>query len=146
LINFTFRNLAEERGVDFWTLSRMAEEDDSIDLELDRRQVEMALEQKSCVLGSRLAIWVLKEADLKVYLEASLEVRVARIHRREGGSLEERLKETRQRDLNDTERYKRIYSIDNTQSDVADLVINTDNLNAQEIAALIVEAASSRQK
>ena len=146
LINFTFRNLAEERGVDFWTLSRMAEEDDSIDLELDRRQVEMALEQESCVLGSRLAIWVLKEADLKVYLEASLEVRVARIHRREGGSLEERLKETRQRDLNDTERYKRIYSIDNTQSDVADLVINTDNLNAQEIAALIVEAASSRQK
>ncbi len=146
LINFTFRNLAEERGVDFWTLSRMAEEDDSIDLELDRRQVEMALEQESCVLGSRLAIWVLKEADLKVYLEASLEVRVARIHRREGGSLEERLQETRQRDLNDTERYKRIYSIDNTQSDIADLVINTDNLNAQEIAALIVEAASSRQK
>ena len=88
LINFTFRNLAEERGVDFWTLSRMAEEDDSIDLELDRRQVEMALEQESCVLGSRLAIWVLKEADLKVYLEASLEVRVARIRRREGGSLE----------------------------------------------------------
>lgn len=146
LINFTFRNLAEERGVDFWTLSRMAEEDDSIDLELDRRQVEMALEQESCVLGSRLAIWVLKEADLKVYLEASLEVRVSRIHRREGGSLEERLAETRQRDLNDTERYKRIYSIDNTQSDIADLVINTDNLSAQEIAALIVEAASSRQK
>lgn len=146
LINFTFRNLAEERGVDFWTLSRMAEEDDSIDLELDRRQVEMALEQESCVLGSRLAIWVLKEADLKVYLEASLEVRVSRIHRREGGSLEERLAETRQRDLNDTERYKRIYSIDNTKSDIADLVINTDNLSAQEIAALIVEAASSRQK
>ncbi len=146
LINFTFRNLAEERGVDFWTLSKMAEEDDSIDLELDRRQVEMAMEQESCVLGSRLAIWVLKEADLKVYLEASLEVRVSRIHRREGGSLEERLQETRQRDINDTERYKRIYSIDNTQSDIADLVINTDNLSAQEIAALIVEAASSRQK
>ncbi|NLA93302.1 MAG: AAA family ATPase [Spirochaetales bacterium] len=146
LINFTFRNLAEERGVDFWTLSKMAEEDDSIDLELDRRQVEMAMEQESCVLGSRLAIWVLKEADLKVYLEASLEVRVSRIHRREGGSLEERLQETRQRDINDTERYKRIYSIDNTQSDIADLVINTDILSAQEIAALIVEAASSRQK
>ena len=146
LINFTFRNLAEERGIDFWTLCMMSERDDSIDLELDRRQVEMAMEQKNCVLGSRLAIWVLKEADLKVYLEGSLEVRVARIHEREGGSLEERLKETKRRDRKDTKRYKRIYSIDNTDPAVADLVINTDNLSAQEIATLIVEAASSRQK
>ncbi|HLW21669.1 MAG TPA: cytidylate kinase, partial [Sphaerochaetaceae bacterium] len=33
LINFTFRNLAKERGIDFWDFCRMAEEDDSIDRE-----------------------------------------------------------------------------------------------------------------
>ena len=59
LINFTFRNLAKERNVDFWHLCKLAEQDDSIDRELDRRQVEMAMAQQDCVLGSRLAIWML---------------------------------------------------------------------------------------
>ncbi len=58
----------------------------------------MALARKDCVLGSRLAIWVLKEADLKVYLTASSEVRARRIQVREGGSLEQRLDETMRRD------------------------------------------------
>ncbi|MFA5468669.1 MAG: AAA family ATPase [Sphaerochaetaceae bacterium] len=142
LINFTFRNLAEERGIDFWSFCRLAESDDSIDLELDRRQVEMAMAQEDCVLGSRLAIWVLKEADLKVYLQASLEVRVSRIHQREGGAYRERLEETIRRDRADTERYQRIYSIDNTDTSIADLVIDTDDLLPQEVATLI----ASRQE
>ena len=64
MVNFTFRQLAAERGVDFWTFCRMAEADDDIDRELDRRQVEMAMAEENCVLGSRLAIWMLEKADL----------------------------------------------------------------------------------
>ena len=62
MVNFTFRQLAAERGVDFWTFCRMAEADDDIDRELDRRQVEMAMAEENCVLGSRLAIWMLEKA------------------------------------------------------------------------------------
>jgi cytidylate kinase len=138
LINFTFRNLARERGVDFWDFCRMAQEDDSIDRELDARQVAMALEQPNCVLGSRLAIWMLKEADLKVYLTASTEERASRILRREGGTFEQRLRETEKRDENDTGRYLRIYGIDNTDPSVADLVIETDELASDEVASLIL--------
>jgi cytidylate kinase len=65
LINYTFRMMAQERNIDFWEFCKMAEKDDSIDLELDEKQVEMAMGHENCVLGSRLAIWVLKEADLK---------------------------------------------------------------------------------
>ena len=90
MVNFTFRQMAQERGVDFWTFCRMAEDDYDIDRELDRRQVEMAMEQKDCILASRLAIWMLKEADLKVYLTATAETRAKRVYTREGGSLEER--------------------------------------------------------
>lgn len=82
LINFTFRALAEERGIDFWDFCRLAESDDSIDRELDARQVEMAMAEENCILGSRLAIWMLEEADLKVYLTAGTEVRAHRIHKR----------------------------------------------------------------
>ena len=144
LINFTFRNLAEEKGLDFKQICRLAEESDEIDKELDRRQVEMALEQPDCVLGSRLAIWMLSQAELKVYLTATVEQRAQRIKMREGGSFEKRLQETRLRDSLDSERYMRIYGIDNSNPDVADLIIDTSTLTAEEVAAIII--ATVRQQ
>ncbi|PKL20364.1 MAG: cytidylate kinase [Spirochaetae bacterium HGW-Spirochaetae-4] len=143
LINFTFRNLAKERGIEFWDFCRLAEKDDSIDRELDARQVSMAMETTDCVLGSRLAIWVLKEADLKVYLTATTEERARRIQKREGGTLSQRMDETRRRDENDTARYKRIYGIDNTDPSVADMVIETDDLSPEQVASMIIREIHS---
>ena len=140
MVNFTFRQMAQERGVDFWTFCKMAEDDYEIDKELDRRQVEMAMEKKDCILASLLAIWMLEKADLKVYLTATAETRAQRVYKREGGSLEERYKETVRRDENDTNRYKTIYGIDNTKPEkVADLIIATDQKTPEEIVSLIIE-------
>ena len=143
MVNFTFRQLAAERGVDFWTFCRMAEADDDIDRELDRRQVERAMAEENCVLGSRLAIWMLEKADLKVYLQATSETRAKRVLKREGGSLEERMAQTEMRDRNDSARYKRIYGIDNSDTSVADLVIDTDDRTPEEIVELISEKLST---
>ena len=145
MVNFTFRQMAQERGVDFWTFCRMAEDDYDIDRELDRRQVEMSMEQKDCILASRLAIWMLKEADLKVYLTATAETRAKRIYTREGGSLEERYKETIRRDENDTNRYKTIYGIDNSKpEECADLIIATDDKTPDEIVSLIIQEVEKK--
>ena len=145
MVNFTFRQMAQERGVDFWTFCRMAEDDYDIDRELDRRQVEMAMEQKDCILASRLAIWMLKEADLKVYLTATAETRAKRIYTREGGSLEERYKETVRRDENDTNRFKTIYGIDNSKpEECADLIIATDDKTPEEIVSLIIKEVEKK--
>lgn len=145
MINFTFRQMAEERGVDFWTFCRMAEDDYSIDRELDRRQVEMAMQEENCVLGSRLAIWMLDKADLKVYLTATAETRANRILRREGGTFEERYNQTVQRDSNDTARYMKIYGIDNTKAEeTADIVISTDDKTPEEIVDIIIEEVRKR--
>ena len=143
MVNFTFRQLAAERGVDFWTFCRMAEADDDIDRELDRRQVEMAMAEENCVLVSRLAIWMLEKADLKVYLQATAETRAKRVLKREGGSLEERMAQTEMRDRNDSARYKRIYGIDNSDTSVADLVIDTDDRTPEEIVELISQKLST---
>jgi len=145
MINFTFRSLAKERGIDFWQLSRLAESDDSYDREVDRRQVEMALSHESCVLGSRLAIWMLKDADLKIFLDATIEERSRRIVRREGGTLEERMAETSDRDRRDSARYQRLYGIGNNDTSIADLVIDTTALNAKAVAALIIEEVRRRE-
>ena len=138
MINFTFRQMAEERGMKFWDFCRLAETDYDIDRELDRRQVEMAMAVPDCVLGSRLAIWMLREADLKVYLTASAETRARRILKREGGTFEERYRETVERDNHDSARYMKIYGIDNTSAEeVADLVISTDDKTPEEIVSII---------
>ncbi len=138
MINFTFRQMAEERGMEFWDFCRLAESDYDIDRELDRRQVEMAMAVPDCVLGSRLAIWMLREADLKVYLTASAETRARRILKREGGTFEERYRETVERDNHDSARYMKIYGIDNTSAEeVADLVISTDDKTPEEIVSII---------
>ena len=143
MINFTFRQMAEERGVDFWTFCEMAQNDQDIDRELDRRQVEMAMNAENCVLGSRLAIWMLKEADLKVYLTASAETRANRILKREGGTFEERYAQTVRRDNNDSGRYMEVYGIDNSKADeVADLIIATDDKTPEEIVNIIMEKVS----
>ena len=106
VINYTFRSMAEEMDISFEELCALAEKDDSYDLRLDRKQVQLAKEG-CCVLGSRLAIWLLKsEADLTVFLDASLEVRATRISRREGGTAADVLEKTIARDRRDHERYK----------------------------------------
>ncbi|MDR1106913.1 MAG: cytidylate kinase family protein [Treponema sp.] len=138
-INFTFRSLAEERGLSLKDVLERAAADDSWDREVDSRQLALAREASGCVLGSRLAIWVLPEAGLKVYLKAANETRVRRIMKREGGSEEEVAAFTLERDRQDHERYLRIYGIDNDDYGFADLVIDTDRAGPDEIVAMILQ-------
>ena len=133
LINYTFRNIAAETGVSLADILEKAKTDFSYDKTVDTRQVELA-RQGSCVLGSRLAIWMLPEADLKVFLSASPRVRAERILRREGGTLEEILRFTEMRDQADSARYQELYRINNQDISAADLVVDTE----QELPEAIV--------
>lgn len=139
MVNYTFRNIAEEKGMAFQEFCKMAESDPSWDRYVDDKQVKLAMEDDS-ILGSRLAIWMLEEADIKVFLTASPEVRASRIHQREGGVFQDRMKETVERDARDHARYLKIYSIDNNEYSFADLIINTDRMTPEEITEIISAA------
>ncbi|MDR2746548.1 MAG: AAA family ATPase [Treponema sp.] len=143
-INFTFRTLAEERKISLNEILERAAKDDSWDREVDSRQVALARENGGCVLGSRLAIWMLPEADLRVYLRASPGIRAVRIVKREGGEVDEVAAFTARRDLQDHERYLRIYQIDNDNYDFADLVIDTDDLDPGGIADRIINMVKTK--
>lgn len=138
MINYTFRSLAEETGFSLAEIIEKAKTDDSYDKNVDTRQVQLAMED-SCVLGSRLAIWMLKEADLKVYLFADDDVRAKRILNREKGDLEEIKRFTQMRDNEDTNRYKRLYNIDNNDYSFYDLFVDTNNYNPDQIVELIIQ-------
>ena len=137
LINYTFHSIAEETGMDFAEICRFAENDDSYDRKVDETQIAMAAEG-SCVLGSRLAIWLLKEADLKFYLKASLDKRTHRIMEREGGDFSKTFQETQCRDERDKARYLKLYSINIDQFKIADFIIDAEENNQFEIAELII--------
>ncbi len=143
LINYTFRQLAAEKGLTLAQVIENAKTDDSYDIAVDTKQVELAKKQ-SCVLGSRLAIWMLKEADLKVYLYASDDVRAKRILNREGGDIEEIKSFTSMRDSQDTQRYKKLYKIDNDDYAFADMIIDTAKYNPEQIADLILTELACR--
>ena len=143
LINYTFHTMADEQGVSFEQMCHMAETDDAWDRYLDRKQVERAMEG-SCVLGSRLAIWVLHAADIKVYLTALPETRARRIQTREGGSLHDVRMATDQRDRRDRARYLRLYGIDIDAYQFADIIVDTERYQPEEIVDLIVEEVARR--
>lgn len=142
-INYTFRNLARELNIPLKEVIEQAKTDFRFDRLVDERQVERAL-KSSCVLGSRLAIWLLKEADIKVYLYASAAVRAERIFKREGGSLESIQAFTQMRDSDDTRRYKELYNIDNTDYSFADMRIDTEALAPEAIVEQIIAELLAR--
>jgi cytidylate kinase len=139
LINYTFHDMAVERGIPFEQLCLLAENDDRYDRHLDRRQVELALEG-SCVLASRLAIWLLEEADLSVYLYASAEVRARRIAQREGIPWQQSLRDIQARDERDRNRYLRLYGIDIDRYEFADLIVDTEKGDQFYVVDRIMEA------
>ena len=142
LVNYTFRSIAEEDGISFDEVCKRAENDDTYDFRVDETQVALARKEPS-VLGSRLAIWMLKDADLKVFLTGSPEVRAGRIQKREGGTLEDQMRITSERDKRDYERYLRLYGIDTNDYSHADLIINTDRFDATQVVGIIRAAAES---
>ena len=143
LVNYTFRNLATDTGREFKEICQAAKTDFSYDKIIDSHQVELA-RQGNCVLGSRLAIWMVDFADLKVFLEASIETRANRILKREGGTFQQRYDETAARDESDTGRYKALYGIDNNKHDFADLIIDTALYTPDQIVDLIVAEVKRR--
>jgi cytidylate kinase len=130
-INYTFRSLAVERGVELDDIIAQAARSDEIDRYVDQRQVEMASEG-NCVLASRLAIWLKKDADISIYLYADPEVRISRIAKREGWSYEKAEAHTMMRDREDHSRYLELYGIDNDDYRFADLILDSGKLSPAE--------------
>lgn len=149
LINYTFRAMAVDMGIGFEEMLRIANEDPnySYDRALDAKQVELAraaVKDGDCVIGSRLAMWLIPEATLHVFLAGSLEVRAARIHSREGDDFGKKLAFTKDRDASDHMRYLTIYGIDNDDLSSADLVINTELWKPEAEVEIILRALEQR--
>ena len=133
-----FRSLAADRGLSLAEFNALAEEDDAIDRDLDRRLRETARDRDDVVLESRLSGWMAGEhADLKVWLDAPLSVRARRIAEREDLDVDRAREETEAREASERSRYREYYGIDFGDRSIYDLALNTARWDAAAVVEVV---------
>jgi cytidylate kinase len=139
-----FRSLAEERGYSLVEFNALAEEDDSIDRDLDRRLRETARDRDELVLESRLSGWMAGDyADLRIWLDAPLDVRSDRIAEREGTDPETARRETKAREDSEKRRYREYYGIEFEDQSIYDLAVNTGRWGEEAVVDVVSTAISA---
>jgi cytidylate kinase len=139
-----FRTLAAERGYTPVEFNELAEEDQQIDRDLDRRLREIALSRDGLVLESRLAGWLAGGyADFRIWLDAPMPVRAARVAEREGKNVDQAREETRRREQSEAKRYEEYYGIDVRDLSIYDIALNTARWSPEAIRAILTTAVEN---
>lgn len=138
-----FRSLSKSRGVGLVEAHSLAERDESMDLEVDSRAYEAALEG-GVVVDGHLSGWLLSRvADLKVFLTAPLEVRAARVAERDGIPIREAVEQLIKREESNRKRYLKLYGLDTNDLSCFDIVLNTAKWSKEELASLLISLAKA---
>lgn len=145
LVSPTFKNYAKEEGVSLMDVQRKAGKDKKIDLEFDRRVAEDAA-KGNCIVTTWLGPWMVKNADLRVWLGADDKVRAGRIVKRDNMDMKSALQHLHARDSDNKVRYKKYYGIDLDDHSDFDLEIDSGRHLPAEIAELIEKALRAKQK
>ncbi|SFR55286.1 (d)CMP kinase [Halogeometricum limi] len=139
-----FRELAAERDMTAVEFNRLAEEDDQIDRDLDRRLRTIAVERDDVLLESRLAGWLAGDAaDIRLWLDAPLDVRATRIADREDKSVETAREETRAREESEALRYHEYYNIDIGDHSIYDITLNTARWSEEDVPDILTAAVEA---
>ncbi len=138
-----FRQLADERGYTPLEFNKLAEENEGIDRDLDRRLQEIARERDGLVLESRLSGWLAGDhADFRFWLDAPVSVRGQRIAERENKDPKRAAEETRAREASEVKRYEEYYGIDIRDLTIYDLSVNTARWEPDAVLDMLVTAVS----
>jgi predicted cytidylate kinase len=137
------REMAAERGVSILELSRVAEQGDEIDREIDARTVRLAEQGGDFVMDARLG-WHFIPDSIKVFLEVDPLVAAQRIFeaRRqsevENVTLEETQRAVQDRTESERRRYLDYYGVDYGDHANYDLVIDTSELPIDQVVENVV--------
>lgn len=135
-----FRQLATDAGLTLAEYGRRAESDGRIDRDLDARMLSEARQRQGAVLEGRLTGWMVHRhgvPSMKVWLEATREVRAGRVSEREGLALASTMRDMVEREESESSRYNRFHGVDIDDLSIYDLVIDTNQLSAAEVAEAI---------
>ncbi len=151
------REIAEKRGVSLLEISRIAENDPSIDRELDKRTSALGTENNDFVMDSRLAYHFIpdsfkvfltvdeKEAASRIFGDVKTKAKGRKVEM-ESTTLAATLKAVNERKKSEQQRYRKYYGIDPYDAGQYDLVIDTTKSTPEKVAETIVKAAKKSSR
>jgi cytidylate kinase len=137
------RTMAAARRVTIIELNKMAEEDASIDKELDDWQKNLNKNKKEAfVIDSRLGFHFIPNS-IKVFLKADIEKRAQRIYNtkratEKNTTLKKTITNIKKRQALERSRYKEKYGADYLDFSQYDLVVDTTHITPKEVADTIM--------
>ena len=139
------RKIAQDHDMSLHELSKVAEKEDWVDKELDKRQVDISKKEDNLVIDGRLS-WHFIPNSIKVYLDVSDEKGAERIwkdkeQRGEEGffGINDLVEKVRQRKKSEIKRYMQYYGINHHDKSQYDLVIDSSDITAEQTAQKIID-------
>ncbi len=144
------RALAEKYGMSVKDFNVYMETHPEIDHEVDDGLVKLSSDERFLIIDSRMA-WHFTKGTFKLYLSTDIEVSAARIMSanrvgEHAASLEETVKETRERRASEKKRYELQYGVDIKDLSNYSVVVDTTYASPAEVADCIIAAFSRWQK
>jgi len=144
-VKVSFKEIAAKKKINLMELQKIASMDESYDKKLDAEIVKKA-KKGNCVVTTWLGPWMVKNADLRVWLDVSEGERARRVANRDKMNYDAAIEHIKERDKNNRERYSRYYNIDIDDHSIFDLEIKSNSLTPEQIAEKIIEAAKSKKR
>jgi len=138
------RKIAEEKGITPVELGHLAEKDPSFDRMIDLKTQELGKKEDNFVMDSRLAFHFIPNS-IKIFLDVSLDVAAKRIfnqkraEEKENVSLIATKEKIKEREASELKRYRQMYNLDYTKHSNFDLVVDTSELNVEQIVKKIMD-------
>lgn len=145
LVDPTFKTLAKKEGISLMDFHKKAESQHKIDKDFDARLIA-EVSKGNCVVTTWLGPWMIKNADMRIWLYASNEARAKRVAGRDGMNICEAARHIAERDGGNHERYLDVYGIDIYDHSGFDLLINSECFLPDQSAAIISYAALEKCK
>ena len=100
----------------------------------------------NCVVTTWLGAWMIKDATIRVWLNASLEERAKRRSKINGLEMEKEMRLLKQYDQLTHDHFKQVYGIDINNHDIFDIELNSEKLTISEMVKIITALAKARQQ
>ncbi len=140
VVNPTFKTIAAKQKMSLMEFHKKAEKEHSIDKQFDAHLIADA-KKGNCVVTTWLGPWMVKDADVRVWLHAPRDVRAKRVAGRDNMSQEQALTHINDRDESNRHRYNEVYKINIYDHSGFELVVNTEKFKPRESAQIIASAA-----
>ncbi len=141
------RDMSKKKSMNFLDFMKLAEEDSSIDREIDEYVQKLGKEKDNFIIESRTA-WYFIPHSIKIYLKVDEKEGTKRIYKElqnknkrneELKSFEGVLADCRRRILSEQRRYKKYYNFNIQNLEHYDFVLDTTNLSTEEVLAKNLE-------